>query len=224
MESFTFKGYKSYDDLGIIVKNMPPIARAEKNIEEIKVNGRNGNLHIDNNTYNSKSYTVECILIDETKLDLIKSVFQGTGVLTLSTEIDREYNATIKNQIDFSKYLTYLREFPIQFDVDPFSSSNTLKTLEFTENSSFSVDGTAEVKPTIKITGTGTITLNNVQVEVIESDIEIDCDLMECTKNNINKSDKVNLLDFPSLNQGTNSLVLGTGVTKVTIMYKERWL
>lgn len=224
MESFTFKGYKSYDDLGIIVKNMPPIARAEKNIEEIKVNGRNGNLHIDNNTYNSKSYTIECILFDETKLDLIKSVFQGTGVLTLSTETDREYNATIKNQIDFSKYLTYLREFPLQFDVDPFSYSNTLKTLEFTENSSFSVDGTAEIKPTIKIVGTGIITLNNVQVEVTESDIEIDCDLMECTKNNINKSDKVNLLDFPSLMQETNSLVLGTGVTKVTIMYKERWL
>lgn len=224
MESFTFKGYKSYDDLGIIVKNMPPIARAEKNIEEIKVNGRNGNLHIDNNTYNSKSYTIECILFDETKLDLIKSVFQGTGVLTLSTESNREYNATIKNQIDFSKYLTYLREFPLQFDVEPFSASKTLKTLEFTENSSFSIDGTAEVKPIIKITGTGTITLNNVQVQVTESDIEIDCDMMECIKNNINKSDKVNLLDFPSLIPGTNSLVLGTGVTKVTIMYKERWL
>lgn len=224
MESFTFKGYKSYDDLGIIVKNMPPIARAEKNIEEIKVNGRNGNLHIDNNTYNSKSYTIECILIDETKLDLIKSIFQGTGLLTLSTETDREYNATIKNQIDFSKYLTYLKDFPLQFDVDPFSSSETLKTLEFTGNSSFSVDGTAEIRPVIKITGTGTITLNNVQIEVTETDIEIDCDLMECTKNNINKSDKVNLLDFPSLNQGTNSLVLGTGITKVTILYKERWL
>lgn len=224
MESFTFKGYKSYDDLGIIVKNMPAIARAEKNIEEIKVNGRNGNLHIDNNTYNSKSYTIECILFDETKLDLIKSVFQGTGVLTLSTESNREYNATIKNQIDFSKYLTYLREFPLKFDVEPFSASKTLKTLEFTENSSFSVDGTAEVKPAIKITGTGTITLNNVQIQVTESDIEIDCDLMECIKNNINKSDKVNLLDFPSLIPGTNSLVLGTGVTKVTIMYKERWL
>lgn len=224
MESFIFNGYKSYEDLSIVVKEMPPVSRAEKNIETIKVNGRNGNLHIDNKTYNSKSYTIQCVLLDSTKIDLIKSVFHGTGILTLSTEPNREYNATIKNQIDFSKYLTFLKEFPLQFDVDPFSFSNTLQTKEFTSSSNFNVGGTIEVNPTLIISGIGTITLNNIQINVTESDITIDCDLMECVKNNTNKSDKVNLEQFPKLLVGQNTINIGDGITKVIIKYKEGWL
>ncbi len=224
MENFTFNGYKSYEDLGIIVKKMPPISLAERNIETISVNGRNGNLHIDNKVYKSKSYKIECVLYDQTKLDLIKKTFCGTGILTLSTEKNREYKATIKNQVDFSKYLTYLKEFSLQFDLDPFAYSPTVKTLEITANATFSVDGNVEIKPILVISGTGMITLNNIQIEIAESDIEIDCELMECTINSINKNDKVNLTEFPSLIPGQNTLTLGTGITKVIIKYREGWL
>lgn len=224
MEYFVFKGTRS-DNLGIIVKEMPAISKSEKDIETIEVSGRNGAFHIDNGTYKTKKYKVKCVLKEDTYLDQIKLLFEGTGKLELSTELNREYNATIQNQIDFSKYLTYLREFTLNFELDPISYSKTATTKTITENTSFTGGGNCNVNPKITITGTGTVTLNNIPVEVTETGITIDCELMNCTKNNLNKNDKVNIdSDFPYIKPGTNTVVLGTGVTSVSIEYNAGWL
>lgn len=220
---FIFNNLNS-KDLGIVIKEMPPVSKAEKDIESIEVSGRNGSLHIDNETYRKKEYKVKCILMDESKIDDIKKLYNGIGVLELSTEPGKEYKASISNQIDFSKYLTYLKEFVLQFNLDPISYSKTIKEEKITSNSTFTIGGTYQVSPQIIITGTGIVTINNNKIEVNESGITIDCDLMNCTKENINKNDKVNLEDFPTLNPGSNSIVLGTGIQSVIIKYKEGWL
>lgn len=220
---FIFNGVNS-KDLGIVIKEMPPIVRAERNIESITVAGRNGDLHIDDGTYKSKKYSIVCILMDESKIDDIKRLFNGIGILEISTEVDREYEATIKNQVDFSKYLTYLKEFPLQFELQPIAYSKSAVEKNYIENANFNVGGTVDVSPKIIVNGVGKITLNNTQVELLESGITIDCDLMNCTKDNINKNDKVNLDDFPTLKVGENSLVLGSGIESVFISYKEGWL
>lgn len=221
---FIFNGQKS-TDLGIIIQELPPISKAQKNIDTISINGRNGNLHIDNGTYKSKTYTVKCTLMDETKINDLKTLLDSSGTLELSTEPNIEYKATISNQIDFSKYLKYLKQFVINFDVDPigYSKTSTTNTYSSSENV-FEVNGTANVAPIIKVNGTGTFTLNNRQVEVLETGITIDCDLMNCTKNNINKNNKVVLDEFPELIVGENTLNLGSGITSIELSYKEGWL
>lgn len=224
MEYFIFKGTRS-DNLGIIVKEMPAISKSEKDIETIEVSGRNGAFHIDNGTYKTKRYKIKCVLKENTYLDQIKLLFEGTGKLELSTELGREYNATIQNQIDFSKYLSYLREFTLNFELDPISYSKTATTKTITGNTSFTGGGNCNVNPKITITGTGTVTLNNIPVEVTETGITIDCELMNCTKNNLNKNDKVNIdSDFPYIKPGTNTVTLGTGITSVSIEYNAGWL
>ena len=221
---FIFNGQKS-TDLGIVIQELPPISKSQKNIEIIAINGRNGNLHIDNGTYKSKTYTVTCTLIDESKINVLKSLLDSTGVLELSTEPNIEYNATITNQIDFTKYLKYLKQFVINFDVDPigYSKSSITSTFSSSENS-FEVEGTANVSPIITVNGTGIFTINNKQVEVLETGITIDCNLMNCTKNNINKNNKVVLDEFPELIVGENTLTIGSGITSIEISYKEGWL
>lgn len=220
---FIFKGTNS-KDVGIVVKEMPPVTKSEKNIENITVSGRNGDLHIDNGTYKSKSYKIKCILMDETKIDILKSLYDGVGLLELSSESGKEYKATICNQIDFDKYLTYLKEFVLQFELYPVAYSKTAIETTYTANSTFIVGGTFNVSPTITIVGVGTITLNNTQITITESGVTIDCDLMNCTKDNINKNNKVILDEFPTLKVGENTLVLENGVESVTINYKEGWL
>lgn len=222
MEKFIFNDISS-DDLGLIIKEMPPITKAAKNIESIKVNGRNGNLHIDNGTYDSVDITIECIVKDLSKIDMIKRTLEGTGSLKLSTVPDRTFTATIKNQIDFTKYLMVLREFPLQLELQPFSFSDS-KTLSYSESTTFTIDGNVKTYPIINVDGIGIITINNVSVEVLETDITIDCDLMNCTNNGIEKNNMVILDDFPCLNPGENNLTLGTGITNVEIEYAERWL
>lgn len=221
---FIFKGEKS-TDLGIIIQELPPISKSQKNIDIIAINGRNGNLHIDNGTYKSKTYSIKCTLMDESKINLLKTLLDSSGKLELSTEPNIEYNASITNQIDFSKYLKYLKEFVINFDVDPigYAKTSTTNTYSSSENT-FDVGGTANVAPIITVTGTGTFTLNNKQVEVLETGVTIDCFLMNCTKNNLNKNNKVILDEFPELVVGENTLTLGTGITSIEISYKEGWL
>lgn len=224
MEYFIFKGTRS-DELGIIVKEMPAISKSEKDIETIEVSGRNGAFHIDNGTYKTKKYKIKCVLKENTYLDQIKLLFEGTGKLELSTELGREYTATIQNQIDFSKYLTYLREFTLNFELDPISCSKTETAKTITENTSFVGGGNCNVNPKITIVGTGTVTLNNIPIVVTETGITIDCELMNCTKNNLNKNDKVNIdTDFPCIKPGTNTISLGEGITSVSIVYNEGWL
>lgn len=221
---FIFKGQKS-TDLGVVIKELPPISKSQKNIDSISIDGRNGNLHIDNGTYKTKNYSVKCILTDISKIKSLKTLLDSTGKLELSTEPNIEYNATVMNQIDFSKYLTYLKEFPVNFEVDPIGYSKTSKTNTYTASeNTFEVDGTVNVAPIITVTGTGTFTLNNKQVEVLETGIVIDCLLMNCTKNNLNKNDKVVLDEFPELIVGENTLNLGAGITSIQISYKEGWL
>lgn len=224
MHYFSFNGINS-TDLGITVKNMPLLPRAERDIETINVSGRNGNLHIDNGTFRSNSYTISCIIEDITKIDSIKSTFIGTGKLILSKYSDRYFIATIKNQISFDKYLNYLQEFPLQFDIEPIAYHLTDEILEYTSsNASFDIGGNVEVAPKMTITGTGTVTLNGVSVQVAETGIEIDCELMNCTKEGLNKNDKVTLDSFPKLNPSENSITLGNGISKVKLVYKRGWL
>lgn len=224
MPYFIFNNIKS-TDLGIIIKEMPPITKSEKDIDIIDVSGRNGNLHIDNGTYKSKRYKITCIMMDDTKINQIKSLLDGAGILELSSEPNIEYKAIVLNQIDFSKYLKYLKEFSITFELDPIAYSKTLISQTFSnQNNSFNVGGTYNVSPILTIDGTGIIVLNNKKIEVLESGITIDCELMNCTKNNLNKNDKVNLDEFPTLLVGNNNLTLETGINSVILSYKEGWL
>ena len=220
---FIFNNVNS-NDMGIVVKEMPPIIKSQKDIDIINISGRNGDSHIDNGTYKSKTYKITCVLMDISKIDNLKVLYDGIGTLELSSELGREYKAVIKNQIDFSRYLTFLKDFTLEFSLHPIAYSKQSKVLEFLEDSIFDIGGTIEIPPLITVNGTGTVTINNVSFEVLETGITIDCDLMNCSINNLNKNDKVVLDEFPKLIVGENTIVLGSGITSVIIQYKEGWL
>ncbi len=223
MENFTFKNVSS-ESLGIIVKEMNLVPKSAKNIEIISVNGRNGSLHIDNDNYLSKNYTIPCILLNKDHIDDICSLFNGTGRLILSKYPDRYFKATIKNQIDFKNYLTLLNEFPLQFELDPISYSIDEVSETITSNSSITVNGNVEVYPIIEVTGTGTLTVNGYPMTISESGITIDCDLMQCYNGTTAKNNKVVLDEFPRLNPGINNIVKDNSITKVIISYHTGWL
>lgn len=224
MENFIFNGIDS-KELGIIVKDMPLVPLAERDIETVSVSGRNGSFHIDNGTYKSINYTITCILKDINKLDLLKSSLIGTSILKLSKYKDRYFIATIKNQISFDKYLTMLNEFPLQLELQPISYSDELECIDFsTSNNDFEIGGNVEISPILLIEGLGVVTINDISLEVLDSNIEIDCDLMNCTKNGLNSNDKVILDTFPVLKPTGNSINLGDGVTSVKISYRKGWL
>lgn len=224
MHYFIFNNINS-NELGIIVKNMPLIPLAEKDIESIKISGKNGNLHIDNGTYNSINYTIDCVISDISKIDNIKKAFNGTSKLILSKYNDRYFEATIKNQISFDKYLNALQEFPLQFELQPISYSNELEEIRISSDiNNLDIGGNTITNPIILVDGTGTFTINNVSVEILESGITIDCELMNCTKNNLNANNKVILDKFPTLNPTDNVITIESGINNIELKYRKRWL
>ena len=225
MEWFKFNEYDSTDKL--IIKEMPPVQSAKRKIESIEVNGRNGKLHIDNGTYESLSKSIICVLSDFSNLDELKAKIQGIGTLELSTEPNRVFKAMVKNQIDFSKYFGVLKEFPIQFEVDPISYSKTETTLTITANGTFEALGNVEVSPTLEIKGSGdgSITLNNVTINLTDmstTPIIIDCNLMEAVQGLTNANSKINCDQFPVIKN--DNVISMINVTEIVIKYKEGWL
>lgn len=223
MENFIFKNINS-NNLGIIVKEMPLMPRSEKSIEIINIAGRNKPLHIDNNYYLSRSYTISCVLKEKTYLDTISALFVGAGKLQLSKYPGRYFNAIIKNQIQFKSYLNHLNEFPLQFEIEPISYDNTETIEEIVSSGTINVSGNIEINPIIVVDGIGSFSINGETIQVLESGITIDCNLMVCSNNYVAKNDKVILNNFPKLNPGSNTITIGSGITKLTIKYECGWL
>lgn len=216
-------------DRGVIVNNLPPISKPERSFEEINVPGRNGNLYIDNKCYNSFQYEITCTLMPGSNIRTIAQWLNGLGKLTICTELDKFYNVVIKNQIDFEQVYRVCNEFTIIFDVNPIAYSVREKELTLTNNTQFIIkESTYEIKPYLKISGSGniTLTINNksVVLKSIQEYIELDCELEEAFKENENCNSKVECDEFPILIPGQNSISWIGTVSAIEIRYREAFI
>ena len=80
-----------------------------------------------------------------------------------------------------------------------------------------------ESKPLIKVTGTGTLTVNGVQIAISATPTTIDCELMEAYNGTTSRNSDIVLTPnkFPVLKPGNNTITLGSGITKLEIT--PRW-
>jgi len=229
MEYFILNGVNSNTITGLIVKKLPPLALAKKDIESIKIDGRNGNLHIDNGTYEVTNRTIECAITDLTQIDDIKAFLVPIGTVTFSSEPNVRYDYVITNQIPFDKYLTVLRDFPVQMELSPIAESTTETTVtKTTSPATFVVAGTVGSKPILEIKGTGeaTITLNGtsfVLSDCTSTAYIVDCDLQNVKKSAINVNDEF-VGSFPELIVGTNNLSWVGTITEVKVKYRISYL
>lgn len=109
-------------DMGIVVNKLPPIIKAERNIEKIEVMGRNGFLTKDYKTYKSVTKSVECTLTNG-NIDKICSWLDGSSDIIFSNERDKLYKATIINQIPLQNIIDKFYNFLIQFECQPLKYS-----------------------------------------------------------------------------------------------------
>lgn len=229
MEWIKIDGTKSNTINGFIIKNIGANTMPQRDIESIKVDGRSGNLYIDNETYDVVNRTVIGVATDLTKINDIKAFLKPIGTIEFSTEENVQKSYIIKNQVNFDTYLNHLKEFPIQFELEPIGKSTTVTTeTKTTSPATFTVGGTVGVKPTLEIKGTGTatITLNNVAFSLTDLDATatiVDCDLMNVTKSSLQANDKFTG-SFPVLVVGTNNLSWTGTVSEVVVKYRVGYL
>lgn len=224
--TFTFNG-KDSNNYGVYAKELPIIS-PKREIDSIKVDGRNGYLHIDNGTYESYDLTIPCAVTDLTKINDIKGWLTGIGTIIFSNNPTIQYDCIVKNQIPFDRYLINLKEFPLQLEVNPIGKSTTQTTVTKTSGGTFIVGGTIASKPILEIKGTGevTITLNGTSFTLSTASATayiVDCDLMNVTKSSTQKNSEFTG-NFPSLVIGSNSISWTGTVSEVKIKYYESYL
>lgn len=228
VQTFTFNGTISttYD---IIVKKLPPIIMPEKDIESIRVHGRSGNIHIDNQTYNSYNATMEIIINNLAQLDTIKAWLTGIGTIVFSDRPTIQYKCVIKNQLSYDMYAYNSKVVPIQMELAPIGYSTTLTTVtKTTSPATFTGLGTYSSKPILEIKGTGsaTITFNGTEFTLDDCSSTayiLDCDLMNTTKSGTNVNHEFTG-DYPSVIVGTNIITWTGTVSEIVIKYRAAYL
>ena len=229
MNYFIFiKNGVSYDsrDYGIGCGGFPPIVIPQKRINIETIEGRNGSLISTDDCYDSYTKSIECYKEDDVYADL--SWLNGSGKLILSNELERQYDVTIKNNIELSQIATYYRNFYINFEVQPFKTSVNETNLTFTETDfEFNVGGNTKSYPIMLITGTGDIdiTVNDSTFKImdLESTILIDSQLQIAQENNQNALPKMNG-EFPVLIPNTNTVHIVGNLTSIEIKYRNTYL
>jgi len=227
MDSFIWKDKDSYLDYGIVINTKPPSVRSERNVQEIEVPGRDGDMTIDDGTYKPITFPFICTLLDMDRLDEVKVWLDGYSDLILSWQNDRYYNAKMINRIDIAQSLEQLGEFPLLFKAQPFALMLENQTITLTSAGSIFNSGTHKSKPIITVYGAGTIdlTINSTVVHLtnVVDYVTIDSDLMDAYKGTLLKNNDM-LGEFPELTVGDNVISWTGLVEKVEITPNWRWL
>lgn len=221
---------KLFREKGIIVENIPVISKGKKRINKYQIDGRNGFIAIDEETYDSFVISISCHLdTNKTNIDEVKEFLDGYG--TLSFDGKREYTAMIQNQIDFSKVMQF-RKFIIQFLCNPISQDIEVSRNEILENSSNLeiLDATAKMYPILEVVGEGdiSITFNNKTFYLYGlnplNTYTLDCENKVIIDQNNNNAANLMRYDFPYLNPGVNVIEYTGSISSLVINYRKAYL
>lgn len=229
MNYFIFiKNGKMYDsrDYGIGCGGFPDIVIPRKRMTIESLPGRSGSLTSTDDCYDSYKKAVECYMEDDVYKDL--SWLSGSGKLILSNELEREYDVTLKNNIELSQIATYWRNFILNFEVQPFKKGRDKKTLIYRDKEfMFRIGGNARALPIIYVTGTGDIDLTingkTFKIKNLKTTIMIDSELQVVMEGEENALPKTNG-DFPELDPGLNKFQITGDLLNIKIKYQETYL
>lgn len=226
----------SLEVTGLYISKLPPISKPlqRTNIEEI--DGRDGDI-VTTLGYSAYDKEMEIGLFGDYNIDEIISFFTQEGTITFSNEPDKYYKFKIINDINFEEFQRF-KTATVVFHCQPFKFSTTEGTRTFTTFPSNTVvicnNGNVYSKPTLTLTGSGTInlSLNGVQVAVVSlanegETIEIDLDKLEAynpatkvLKNRQVTGDYENLY----LKVGNNTISWTGTITSVKLKNYSRWI
>lgn len=223
---FIFKNINSLD-MGIVVNVLPPITKASRDMNKISIPGRDGHLTQDFETYGSTVKSVECTILDISMVDQVIAWLDGSGEVIFSNQEDRKYQASIMNQIPFSKIIRKWYKFIVIFECQPFAFSINNQLITLTEPCSIHGAGTHKSKPVITVYGTGSIELNvndkTIHLTNVSDYVTIDSNLMDAYKGFELKNTYM-LGEFPELIPCENVISWSGDVSKIEITPNWRWL
>ena len=232
LQYFVYDGISS-TDFNIVITKTNQLSGPERNIEVIDVDGRDGSLLIDKGNYKSFELEIECS-IDASDENIhyiarnIKKWLQSDfkfKKLIFSDDPEYYYEASCINKLDIEEVINLLGEFKIIFLCNPLKKqTNSDNPIILTADTTLYNENITS-KPYIKVVGSGDITINinnqKLILKGVEEYIEVDTELYNCFKGNVNQNNKM-YSDFPVLEEGKNEISFTGSVTQLEIL--PRWV
>ena len=203
---------------------------AERDIEKVKIAGRNGELHIDQGKYNNVDMPYDCYILKDfaKNFDSLKSfLLSKISYKRLEDDFHPEYFRMARIKPDFKPKISGLAEmgtFTLTFDCKPqkFLKSGE-KKITLTSSSTIKNPTYYDANPILTIYGVGTLLINDQQIKIDKNDtsITIDTDIMEAYSGSTNMNAYVELPDDKVVLPSGNDSIGLTGITKLVII--PRW-
>ena len=216
-----FNGINS-KDLGIRIERHNNFSTTQRVVERVKVQGRTGEIIIDDNSYENIIFEYEFIL-DCKGSDLASKSEQISKwlhndytykTLTFSNS-NKVYNAVVINKIDISRMFKTFGKALVTFEAYEVSSAKEKNILKVDTEAIYINNNNMTLKPIIKVIGEGdcSISINNQEVKLkdLEGQMVIDCYNLDCYKEEDNKlincNNKMTGM-FPKLEVGENKITV----------------
>lgn len=222
---------------GLLIQSLPPISKPKIRTSIEEIDGRDGDI-VTPLGFSAYDKTVSIGLKGDYNVDDVISYFNSSGKVIFSNEIDRYYNFNVYDTIDLEKLIRY-RVADVRMHVQPFKydANEVEKTYSYTDVTEATISarnlGNVYSKPTLTITGTGSISvyLNDTQIFSISLDdteqtIIIDVEQMNAydTEGNYLNRRVVGSYDNFILNTGLNTITINGSITSVSVNKISRWI
>lgn len=233
MATITLNGVSSTTIQGLLIQELPPISKPKIRTLVEEVDGRDGDI-ITKLGYSAYDKEIKIGLTRNYDVNAVIKYFDSEGIVVFSNEPDKCYNFQILDQIDFEKLLRF-KEAKVKLHVQPFKYETDEEYIDVSGNPVSSIQvvnkGNIYARPTLEITGSGSITvsLNGAEIFVIdmsnESRIVIDTESMNAYKDGVLKNRLV-AGDYSSfqLDIGSNIITFTGSVTRVLVSNYSRWI
>ena len=229
---FVFDGESSLD-FGIGISGSGTYDKPSRRTEKVSVPGRNGDLILENGSYENIDYSFPCYIVEELPLRIeafAAMLLSKKGYKRLEDTYHPGYYrmGVYKDGIDVTTgTLNQYGKFDITFDCKPqrylHSGENAIV---FEESGIISNPTRFASRPLLRVWGAGVVGIGDqsITINVANEYTDIDCDISEAYKdsyvNNCNGNIRLSGLNFPELEPGDNGIMLD-GVDKVEII--PRW-
>ncbi len=211
-EYLTFAG-KSSEDFHAHISGSGTFISPKRNVENISIPGRNGDLHIDNGKYDNIQITYPAFITENFRenYEALKAfLLSRTGYEELADSYHPDNFRIARFVGDLDPVMSPRNRsgsFELTFDCDPrFFLKNGKDTTTLNANGQLFNRTLYTAKPLIRAYGTGTVTIAGISVQIISANeyTDLDCDVEEAYRGSASCNGNIILTNgkFPELPPG----------------------
>jgi phage-related protein len=219
----------SRTDLGLRITERPVLPSTERVVQKIEVDGREGSLNILKGWKDCDiSFKVALLGTDiRSRYRNVSAQICAAQSVYFSNDPTVYYKVKTAAVGALEMKLSQFGEFAVTFSCAPFKYQRNVAMLTRTASGTVTNPGTVYSLPKIKVYGTGsrTLTINGkpIVLNLLSGNLTLDSELKECFYGDVAQNQNMSG-DFPIFNVGGNPVTFGTGITKVEIEPRWRFL